>query len=95
MALALHPLGADDRAGLGGDLAGPVGAVIVVDVDGGAGQRGAEGGDGLGDRRFLIVAGQQDGDAVRRGRPARLRETLLVAGDGHAALSNGQRLVCL
>ena len=42
MALALHPLGADDRARLGGNLAGAVAAVIVVDVDGGAGQRGAE-----------------------------------------------------
>ena len=49
--------------GRGRDLDGAVRAVIVVDVDGRAGERGAEAGDGLRDRRFLIVAGQQDGDA--------------------------------
>jgi hypothetical protein len=36
------------------------------------GERGAEAGDGLRDRRFLVVAGQQDGDAERaRGENAR------------------------
>jgi len=62
MALALHPLGADDGAGLNRDLAGPVGAVIVVDVDARGGQRGAKARDGLRDRRFLVVAGKQDRD---------------------------------
>ena len=44
-------------------LARAVAAVVVVDVDGRAGQRGAEAGDGRRDRRFLIVARQEHGDA--------------------------------
>ena len=63
MALALLALGADDRARLRRDLARPVAAVVVVDVDGRVRQRRAEAGDGRGDRRFLIVARQQHGDA--------------------------------
>ena len=66
MALALHALVADDRSGRARDLAGAVAAVIVVDVDARVRKRGAEGGDGLGDRRLLIVAGQQDRDAKLR-----------------------------
>ena len=65
VALALLALGADDRAGLGRDLARPVAAVVVVDVDRRAGQRRAEAGDGRGDRRFLVVARQEHGNARR------------------------------
>ena len=65
VALALLALGADDRAGLGRDLARAVAAVVVVDVDGRAGQRRAEAGDRRRDRRFLIVAGQKHGDSRR------------------------------
>jgi len=66
MALALHLLGANDRAGLRRDLAGAVTAVIVEDVDGGIGQRRPEAGDGLSDRGLLIVAGEEHGDAEVR-----------------------------
>ncbi len=66
MSLALLPLGAHHGARLRGDLARPVAAVVVVDVDGGAGQRGAEAGDGRAYRRLLIVAGQEHGDAHLR-----------------------------
>ena len=60
-------------------------------------RRAARGGTGRRSGRSPLpgVAGQQDGNAVRRGRPARLRETLLVAGDGHAALSGGQGCLSL
>ena len=63
IALALHPLGADDRARDAGIVDGAVAAVVVVDVDRRAGQRRAEGGDRLRDRRLLVVAGQDHGDA--------------------------------
>jgi len=67
IALALHPFGANNRAGGCGDLTGAIAAVVVVDVDSGVGQRGSETGDRLRDRRFLVVAGQQDCDSRRVG----------------------------
>ena len=63
VALALLALGADDGAGLGGGRYGAVAAIVVVDVDGGAGQRLPEAGDRGRDRRFLVVAGQKHGDS--------------------------------
>jgi hypothetical protein len=66
VALALLPLRADDRSGFGGDLAGPVAAVVVVDVDGRRRQRLAKAADRRADRRFLVEAGQKHGDACRR-----------------------------
>jgi hypothetical protein len=66
MALALHPLGSDDRARGGGKLAGAIGAVVVVDVDSGTGECGAEAGDGLRDRGFLVVAGKEHRDPELR-----------------------------
>ena len=65
MALALLPFGADDGAGFRSDLARPVAAVVVVDVDGAPGSACAEAGHGRGDRRFLVVARQQHGNARR------------------------------
>ena len=65
MALALLTLAPDEGAGLGSDLARPVAAIVVVNVDDRAGQRRAESGDRRRDRRFLIVAGQQNGDFRR------------------------------
>ena len=65
MALALLALRADDRSGLAGHLASIVAAIVVVDVDRGAGQRGAEAGDRRADRGLLVVARQKDGDARR------------------------------
>ena len=62
VALALLLFGADYRARLCRDLASAVAAVVVVDVDGGIGQRCLEPGDGRADRRFLIVARQKHGD---------------------------------
>ena len=72
IALALLPLRPDDRAGLGGDFAGPVGAVVIVDVNRRIGQRRTESGDGRRDRGFLIVAGQDHGDGCH-GTRCRLR----------------------
>ena len=56
----------DRRRPCGRDLDGPVAAVVVVDVDRGAGQRLPEPRDRRADRRFLVVAGQQHGDARSR-----------------------------
>src|SRR6185369_67579 len=64
--LPLLALRADDRTSLGSDLAGPVRAVVVVDVDGGGGQRLLEAGNSGGDRRLLIVTWQEHGDARLR-----------------------------
>ena len=47
-----------------GDLDGAVGRIVVVDVDRGVRQRGAEIGHDLADRRLLVVAGHQHGDPV-------------------------------
>ena len=59
MALALLALGADDCALGRGDLARPVAAVVVVDVDVGVGQRLAEPGDGRADRRSSLKQGSR------------------------------------
>jgi len=63
MALALLALAADDGSGLRCDLPRPVAAVVVVDVDGGRRQSGAKTAHGRADRRFLVVARQEHGDA--------------------------------
>ena len=63
--LALLALGADHCASPGRDLARLVAAVIVEDVDGGAGQRLAEAFDGLRNGRFLVVTGKQHRDLRR------------------------------
>src|ERR671912_186968 len=52
----------DGPAG-GGDLARPVAAVVVVDVERRRRQRGSKALDRRGNRRFLVEAGQQHGDA--------------------------------
>ena len=66
MALALLLLGADDGTGFTCDFASAVAAIVVIDVDGRAGQRGAESGHGRSDRRFLIVARQKHCNSGRR-----------------------------
>ena len=63
VALALLALGADDCAGRRRDLARPVAAVVVINVDGRARQRLAKARYGRRDRGFLIVAGQKHGNA--------------------------------
>src|SRR3546814_6855044 len=60
MAFALHALGADDRARRARLGHRAVAAVVVVNVDRRVRQRGAEAGDRLPNRGFLVVAGQQD-----------------------------------
>src|SRR3546814_20319052 len=62
MAFALHALGADDRAHRARLGHRAVAAVVVVNVDRRVRQRGAEAGDRLPNRGFLVVAGQQDCD---------------------------------
>ena len=62
MALALLRFGAHDGAGRARRRHGPIGRVVVVDVDRRPRQRGPEVGDHLGDRDFLVIAGEQDGD---------------------------------
>jgi len=66
VALALQRLAAHHRAGLRRPGGGAVGGVVVVDVDGRAGQRGTEVAHDLADGDGLVEAGQQHGDA--RGR---------------------------
>jgi hypothetical protein len=63
VALALHPLAADHGAGFARDLDRAVAAVIVVDVDRCGREHRAEARDRLRDRRFLVVAGEKDGNA--------------------------------
>src|SRR5262249_59877564 len=64
VALALVPLAPHQRAGGARDLAGAVGGIVVVDVDRGLGQRGAEIGDHFADGRLLVEAGHQDRHAL-------------------------------
>src|SRR5579872_5271873 len=63
VALALQPLGADNRASLRRKRARPVTAIIVVDIDYRAGQRALEARDSRADRSFLVVAREEHGDA--------------------------------
>ena len=64
VALALVGLAADHGAGLLRRLDGAVGRIVVVDVDRGVRQRGAEIGHDLGDRALLVVARHQHRDLV-------------------------------
>src|SRR3546814_11327055 len=63
IALALHTFRADDRTSRLGDFARPVTGIIVVHIDVGVRQGFPEAADRLRDRRFLIIAGQDHGDA--------------------------------
>ena len=65
VAFALEALAADAGAGLkrGGD--GAVGGVVVVDEEGGCGQRARKGLNDGGNCGLLIVTGDQDGDSGR------------------------------
>src|SRR3546814_17959073 len=63
IALALHTFRADDRPGRLGDFARPVTGIVVVHIDVGVRQGFPEAVDRLRDRRFLIIAGQDHGDA--------------------------------
>ncbi len=67
MALALAGLAHHDGAGRARSLAGAVGRIVVVDVDHGAGQRGVKIANHLRDGRGLVVAGDEYGNAARRG----------------------------
>ncbi len=58
VALARPPLAADDGTRFGRDRGGAVGRVVVVDIDGSAGQEPAEFRHYLPDRRLLIEARQ-------------------------------------
>ena len=60
VALALVHLAADEGAGGPGGLDGAIGGIVVVDVDRGLGQRGAEIGHHLANGRRFIEAGHQD-----------------------------------
>src|SRR5262245_54673715 len=71
VALALMRLAAHFRAGGAGDRDGAVFRIIVVDVDGGRRQRLAEAGNDGRDRRLLVVAGHQHGNAQIRRRHCR------------------------
>ena len=62
IALALALFTAHHGPGLGGAGNGAVTAVVVIDIDGGAGQGGAEVRHHLGDGGFLVVAGHQHRD---------------------------------
>ena len=69
VALALMPFAPHQRAGGAGNLAGAVGGVVVVDVDRGLGQRGAEIVDHRADGRLLVEARHQDRHALAGVRP--------------------------
>ena len=71
IALALHPLGADDRPCPARHLYGAVGAVVVEHVDDGIGERRAEPRHGLRNGGFFIIAGQQYGDSGAHGASLR------------------------
>ena len=73
VALALVALAPDHRAGGAGDLQGAVGGVVVVDVDRGLGQLGAETGDHSGDGGFFVEAGDQHGQTLVGAGPPFLR----------------------
>lgn len=61
VALASARLAANDCACRGGDVGRAVGGGVVVDVDYGLGQGGAEVAHHLGDGGCLVVAGNEDG----------------------------------
>ena len=63
MTLALHPFGADNRPGGAGGVNRRVAAVIVININGGTGQRGAEIGNSLPNRCGFVVAREDHGDA--------------------------------
>ena len=63
VALALAHFGAHHGAGLAGSLDRPVLRIVVVDIDRGRRERGAEVAHHLADRGLLVVAGYQDGDS--------------------------------
>jgi hypothetical protein len=86
MALALLALGADDGAGLARDLDGAVAAVVVVDVDGRAGQRGAEAGDRRAIAASSLQHGSKHGGRARGGGSGRLQHQVAGVHDERLAL---------
>ncbi len=81
VAFALPPLVAHDGARLARHLGGAVLRIVVVDIDLRQRQGGAEGPHRGADRRLLVVAGQEDGDAGCR---------LFRFGHGRGHLNRGQ-----
>src|SRR5690349_3990505 len=63
MAFALLPFRPDDRSTRFCDLDRPVPAIVIIDIDRGARQRGAKSFDRRADRRFLVEARQKHGNA--------------------------------
>ena len=62
IALALHPFGADNGPRRRGDIAGPVGRIIVVNIDFGVGQNRAKSRHSRADGSIFVVAWQQHGN---------------------------------
>ena len=65
VALALIGFTANHGARATGSFDGAVGGIVVVDVDGRFGQRGAEVGDDFGDGMLFVITGHQNRDLIR------------------------------